>query len=313
MLRLLLIRQAVIWGLLGGAAWLVFATGADTWLAQQVYNPQSGWAWQLRQHGTKPAVALAVAGLLGLLWPGLCRKAPEVYRTAVVVVLTTLLGAGLISQVLVQDAADRPRPRESVLAPADYTPPAEFRGNSMPSGHAAMAFVLAAPFFALRRRRPRAAWVFLGTGVTAGLLVGASRMVLGAHFASDVLVAGAITLSAASVFEAVAERLMPVPRWVLAAAAVAAGLGLALGNRFTTDLTLELKEPFKHIEVPCTVTAMPTPGLGTPTLHVTLKGYGTPLSQLQLYYTADNVVRIQTHKGLYHSLSCTARLNTPAE
>lgn len=309
---LLLREQALIWLLLGGLAYVVYAFGFDTKLAQAVYHPQSEWGWILRQHGTKPAVALAIGCFLALFWPGLWRKAPALYHTAVVVVLTTALGAGLLSQVIVQDLADRARPRESVLAPSDYSPPAEFRGNSMPSGHAAMAFVLAAPFFPLRRRHPRAAAAFLAAGVASGLLVGGARMVLGAHFASDVLVAGAVTLASASLFAALVPNKRPVPPMAVAGALVVAVLALLLGNNFTTDLTRVLDTPFKRIEIPCEIVAVPTPGVQQPTLHVLLKGYGAPLSQLRLYDDGE-VVKIQTRRGLYHSLSCTARLETPAE
>lgn len=311
-LYLLLREQALIWLLLGGLAYVIYAFGFDTKLAQAVYHPQSEWGWLLRQHGTKPAVALAVGCLLALFWPGLWRKAPALYHTAVVVVLTTALGAGLVSQVIVQDLADRARPRESVLAPSDYSPPAEFRGNSMPSGHAAMAFVFAAPFFPLRRRHPRVAAAFLAAGVASGLLVGGARMVLGAHFASDVLVAGTVTLASASLFAALVPNRRPVPPVAVAGAVIMALLALMLGNRFTTDLTRVLDAPFKRIEIPCEIVSMPSPGVQHPTLHVLLKGYGAPLSQLRLY-DDGGVIKIQTRRGLYHSMQCTARLDVPAE
>ena len=50
-----------------------------------------------------------------------------------------------------------------------------------------MGFCLIAPAFLLRRRRPTWALTILIVGLTAGLLLGTSRVVQGKHFPSDVV------------------------------------------------------------------------------------------------------------------------------
>jgi membrane-associated PAP2 superfamily phosphatase len=64
------------------------------------------------------------------------------------------------------------------------------RSKSFPSGHASMGFFLMAPAFLLYRRRPRLAAGFVVLGLAAGLALGVTRVLQGAHFASDVVWAG---------------------------------------------------------------------------------------------------------------------------
>jgi undecaprenyl-diphosphatase len=91
-------------------------------------------------------------------------------------------GAGLLGQ-LVKNLACRARPT-APLAGTFFVGfpcfPAKYAYSSFPSGHAATAFA-AAVFLALWY--PSGRWVFLGLAT----IVAISRIVLGAHFPSDVL------------------------------------------------------------------------------------------------------------------------------
>lgn len=313
-------EQGLIWLVCGGLALLLWAGGLDTLVARAVYDPHFGdgltmLAWKLRLWGTWPAGILCAASLGAVAWPGLARRRPVLYRAAVVVVVTALLGAGLFNQILVKNFADRPRPRDEVLLTAEQAVVHDegFHGNSMPSGHAGMAFVLAAPFFVLRRRHPRAARAVLVGGLAYGGVVGLSRMVLGAHFASDVLVAAAIDLSVAQAANALLERGFHVRPVVVLGAMLAALAAFVLGNHFgNLVLTRQVDGNFRQIHLPCVVQSVPDAAhTGLLTVHVS--GYGVPVSNLKLEETGG-MVRLQRHHGLYHGLDCTATLAVaPAE
>ncbi len=328
--RTFLPEQSLIWGLALPIALALWLSGADVWLAHAAYHPNTAEglghaAWALRQWGAAVPGYVAALGLVALAWPPMARRWPTLYYTGAVMALTAVLGAGLINQVLVQNAADRPRPRETVLTGTPATAlPAEFEGNSMPSGHAGMAFVLAAPAFTLRRRFPKAAAAVLVGGVAAGVTVGGARMVLGAHYATDVLIAGAISLATASVLAALFQgqngRMRALGwRW-LAAGALAAGVAVVGGNHFKVTLSLPLTAASTaHLVAQRTPEGLRlgtlTCPLGTPegphnTLTVRVEGYGAPISTIQITEN-DKEISISRHQGLFHSLRCTAHITAP--
>jgi membrane-associated PAP2 superfamily phosphatase len=298
---------ALIWGTLGGLAVAVYLSGCDVWLARAVYAAEPGTTWQqvawwLRQYGTWPGALAAVAGLVGLLWPGLWRRRPLVYQTSAVLVLTALLGAGLLNQVVVQELTDRHRPREWVLA-AEPPKSGDFEGNSLPSGHAGIAFVLAAPWWVLRRQKPTVAKVFLAVGLAWGLVVGVGRMVLGAHFLSDVLVAGAISLSVAAMAAAGLRRWQSIPYKVIGLVVAVAAAAMVLGNHFVVNLRWE--GSVQAIDLPCKLVAVQAEaGNAGAGVNIRLEGYGAPISNLQLIQSVDGVLRLQ-RGGVFHHLQCT--------
>lgn len=311
-------EQITIWLLFGGLALLLWATNLDNLLAQTTYHPDlshtaNRLAKLFRTYSTLPAAILALFSLIAMFWPALWRKRPTLYQTAAVMVLTSVLGVGLVNQIVIKQLADRPRPHEVLLAsPQNTLNPASdgFRGNSMPSGHAAMGFVLAAPFFPLRRTHRKLAITFLGTGLTMGFIIGLSRMALGAHFATDVLIAAAIALSTASLFTLLMQKIRRIPTLLIASGMLIAALAVILGNKFTNlTLTLEVPQPFTRINLPCSIQASPA-AVSVPTLTVNLSGYGAPLSLLKLT-NHNNTVSLQKHFGLYHNLTCTAQLALP--
>lgn len=303
--------------LFGLPALLIWFFGLDTPIARALHHTDISHAGHilataLRRYGTLPGALLAVAGLIALIWPNLWRHRPTLYRVALVTTLTAVIGVGLVNQIVVKKLADRPRPQESVLIDTPTTTDA-FRGNSMPSGHAAMGFLLAAPFFPLRRSKPKLAATFLATGLITGGIVGLSRMALGAHFATDVLIAGLITLSAAAIFTHFAQRITRIRPHIIAIAVFVFAHAVILGNRFTNlTLTLDLPADTYTSFLPCGIRKVTSPAVTTPTLAVQLSGYGAPLSTLQLYREGTDV-RLQRHFGFYHHLTCTAVLVMPAK
>ncbi|MFZ2619490.1 MAG: phosphatase PAP2 family protein [Alphaproteobacteria bacterium] len=274
--------------------------GGDVALAHAVYNPHSSWAWAMRQYSNMPGAVVTVLMLLVLLIPTLYRR-PAWRRLAVVWLAAAIIGGGLINQVLVNETVQRPRPRDFVLleqpAAVNIT---ELSGNSFPSGHATLGFMFAVPFFVWWPRRKKAALAALVAGLAAGGIIGYARMVLGAHFASDILWAGTIVAVTASMTAHLfTEQSRFSPLWIYAALLVAA-LGVVLGNSF--KVTLVWQQPYAAVDIPLCAPALPLAPNQPFTL--TLQGFGAPLSYLSLYET-HGVVKLWRWSGVYHSLKCT--------
>ncbi|MGP1692880.1 MAG: phosphatase PAP2 family protein, partial [Giesbergeria sp.] len=63
-------------------------------------------------------------------------------------------------------------------------------GKCFPAGHASAGFAFVGGYFALRRSRARAAWIWLGSVLVAGFALGFSQQMRGAHFQSHTLWTG---------------------------------------------------------------------------------------------------------------------------
>lgn len=98
------------------------------------------------------------------------------YREALAAVAASL-GAFFLETVL-KEIFRRPRP--------PHAPPAEAYGYSFPSGHATVAAALFLVLAWLWYRRTRRRWPG-PAGLLLTLLIGTSRIYLGAHYPSDVL------------------------------------------------------------------------------------------------------------------------------
>lgn len=113
--------------------------------------------------------------------------------------LALLIGPGLLANVGFKDHWGRARPREIVQfgGTKPFTPafvPADqcARNCSFVSGDASFGFILPCLAYVVPRRRSRRVfWAAMG----AGALFGGARLLLGAHFLSDVLFAAALSLA----------------------------------------------------------------------------------------------------------------------
>jgi membrane-associated phospholipid phosphatase len=142
------------------------------------------------------ALGLAALGTL-LLRLAAPRRAWLDARAALFLVLALLLGPVLVTNLLLKDQWGRPRPHQVVefggsqhFQPA-WVPSAQCARNcSFVSGDASAAFWLLAPAVCLAGRWRRAA---LAGASAMGVAVGAARFLVGAHFLSDVILAGLLT------------------------------------------------------------------------------------------------------------------------
>ena len=185
---------------------LVFRlTNLDIILQRYFYSPQRGWIlkykpfWDLiYRFGIFPGYFLAFAGLIMISLSYWNTKYIKYRKASILLIFTIVVGPGLLINLVLKDHTGRPRPREitefggteKYLCICERGETNE--GKSFPCGHCSMGFYLAIPYLFLRNRRKLLAWAFLTVGITYGLVIGIARMMAGGHFASDVMMAGAI-------------------------------------------------------------------------------------------------------------------------
>lgn len=198
------LRQTLLWVLLPfvvliGITFIFSLFDLDRSISSHFYRPGEGWylgkhplwAW-LHQNGTIPGILLAVGCLLVWLLsyyqPGLRHWR----KPCLVVVLTAVLGAGILVNAVLKQYWGRPRPSQTIEYGGQweyrpiFPPGTPGQGASFPTGHSTMGFLfLACAAFYPRSKSLAIAGV--GTGLVLGGLLSAARVVQGAHFTNDTL------------------------------------------------------------------------------------------------------------------------------
>jgi membrane-associated PAP2 superfamily phosphatase len=82
-------------------------------------------------------------------------------------------------------------------------------GGCFPAGHASAAFAYVGGYFVLRRASVRAAALWLSVALVAGLVLGVSQQMRGAHYMSHTLWTAWICWVVGFAIELVATRLNP--------------------------------------------------------------------------------------------------------
>ena len=166
------------------------------------------------------AVGVFVVGAsLARLIPGLKRLWVRP-RVIAFIALSLALGPGLIANTLLKDNVGRARPFtivefggskifSSALVPSDQCA----KNCSFVSGHAAGAFFLVS--FAFLLRAPRRRRCAMASALAFGAASGLGRIVLGAHFLSDVVFAGLIVYAVAwALHDLLLVREVKPPPWL---------------------------------------------------------------------------------------------------
>jgi lipid A 4'-phosphatase len=220
------IPEALFLLLVAGLATAVFSlTDADTQVSRLCYHPQSAggaWPagrqapWSLLDHAAPRlagALTLIGFGLLVFGWTGARRRRSFWTLRGLLILLTLLLGPGLVVNVAGKNFWRRPRPHRTAGLGGHYAyvPPLVPgpHGRSFPCGDASVGFAYGAFYYATRRRHPAAARAALVGAVGLGLLIGIERVVTGAHFVSDVVWGGLLTWA---VLMLVYYALLAIPR-----------------------------------------------------------------------------------------------------
>jgi len=112
--------------------------------------------------------------------------------------LVMIIGAGIISNLILKNNWGRPRPSEVLEFGGKYAFEPVFTidtlstGKSFPSGHASMGYFLIAFGVMLWSRNKKLGAALTIVGLILGSLIGTARIAQGGHFLSDVVWAGAI-------------------------------------------------------------------------------------------------------------------------
>lgn len=187
----------------------IFAPGIDLWFSGLFFTTNDGFFFDSASSKTfLPFIGWVTAGfvngaliLLGVNWLRTRRFAAPFWlsnRRIIFLLLALALGPGLLVNGLLKSHWGRARPIETSafgglrsFSPA-YVPAKQCRYNcSFVSGDASMGYYLMVFLFIARKRAGTVALA----GALAGSAIGLIRIAQGAHFLSDVIFAGFLTLT----------------------------------------------------------------------------------------------------------------------
>ena len=201
--------RRLLWAAIGVAAAigaiLVAVPRLDLELSSLVYHADGGFLLDryglvlLVSRAVTVACWIAIAGALLLIVANRVAGRPVLRGLGtsrlLLILLTFVLGPGLLVNSLLKQHVGRARPVEIVQfgGPAQFTraamPASQCRRNcAFPSGDAAAAFALAAVGVAT------GSTALLGGALAIGVFVSAVRVLAGAHFVSDVAFSALLTL-----------------------------------------------------------------------------------------------------------------------
>jgi len=158
--------------------------------------------WNFFYNAAPVITATAAIGGVAVIIGSSVWSRMSTYRIyAALVVLTLVVGPGILINAVFKDHWGRPRPRQIQTLGGDqvYVPPLMMgkKGKSFPAGHSSVGFALCTFWLIWRRRQPWLAKGALLVALVVGGMMGIGRMAAGGHFLSDVMWSAYLTLFAA--------------------------------------------------------------------------------------------------------------------
>lgn len=148
---------------------------------------------------------LVLLALVALVIGTVRRRSRIMLMYGLLILLSVMLGPGMIVNGILKNYWGRPRPREvtELGGRKKHIPPLMIgdigEGKSFPCGHCSVGYVYCVFWFIWQRRRPTLAVLCLCLSILLGTLLGLARLAAGGHFPSDIIIAGCISFSVALV------------------------------------------------------------------------------------------------------------------
>jgi len=156
-----------------------------------IYARDYPWCW-IYDYGEIPAIVMAIVALGAYIAARLGKVRGEYAKPCLVIILTVVLGPGLMVNGLLKHFWGRPRPSDLLVFGGNHVyrkasePGAIGEGKSFTCGHCSMAFAVASAG-AFYPYHPVVAVIAITGGIVFGTAAGAARMIQGGHFLTDVL------------------------------------------------------------------------------------------------------------------------------
>lgn len=179
--------------------WAAVRWNLDLRVSGFFFHPDKQWYlkyeqpwWFLYRFGTVPGLLLTLAALAGTYLSFIKSNLRPYRRQMLVILLTAVIGGGIIINAVLKPYWGRPRPRNVAAFGGDlsFHHPHQRgipgQGASFPCGHCTMGYVFVA-LLVFRRESKWVAYGGMGFGLIYGTLVGVGRIVQGAHFLTDVV------------------------------------------------------------------------------------------------------------------------------
>ena len=189
----------VIFAVLVLTTWIFVHWDLDRLISEQFYSTEKGWylrhalPWSLiYKFGTVPGLIVTLATLVFWVVCLTRDRLRFLHRVALVVVLTAIIGPGLLVNGFFKNYWGRPRPRQVQEFGGNWQyrdisqPGVPGKGKSFPCGHCSMGFLICS-LVVFRRHAPRLAYGGVLVGASLGAFISLTRIVQGAHFATDTI------------------------------------------------------------------------------------------------------------------------------
>lgn len=174
-------------------------SSASVWFQKE--NP----FWQFGYHyGTLPAILLTFAALIGLILSWIKPKIKTYRSYFLFIILTLVIGPGLLVNAVFKDHWGRPRPRQIQEFGGNW----EFKevwehgtpgkGKSFPCGHCSMGFFFITLYYCFKQKHKALAYSSFAMSILLGIFIGFARISQGGHFLSDVLWSWGLTFLTAT-------------------------------------------------------------------------------------------------------------------
>ena len=180
----------------------IYAFDLDIKVQKIFYNADSSSVWFQKQnpfwqfgyhYGTLPAILLTFSALIGLILGWIKPKIKNYRHYFLLIILTLIIGPGLLVNAVFKDHWGRPRPRQIQEFGGKWEfkevwqPSTPGSGKSFPCGHCSMGFFFITLYYCFKRKHKVAAYSSLTFSIALGMFIGLARISQGGHFPSDVL------------------------------------------------------------------------------------------------------------------------------